>query len=77
MLDEINKLISSRKFDLVHFEMLHTGQYIKDIQNKDEIKMILDEQNIDSGIWCRLAKTERHLIKKALFYWQYRCLQKI
>lgn len=72
MLNEINKLLESKKFDIIHFEMLHTGQYIEGIQNKDGIAIILDEQNIDSGIWSRLAKTEKNLIKKVLFYWQYR-----
>lgn len=75
MLNEINKLLRSKKFDIVHFEMLHTGQYIKDIQNKGKTKIILDEQNIDSSVWFRLAKTESHLIRKVLFYWQYKCFK--
>lgn len=76
MSDEINRLLSSVKFDIIHFEMLHTGQYIEDIQNKGRTKIILDEQNIDSGIWSRLTRTEHQLIRKALFYWQYRCFIK-
>jgi len=86
MMKSLESLLKLRDFDIVHFEMLHTGQYLSDlsfpktatkaqrtrrISNVDQVT-VLDEQNIDSAIWHRLVKTEPNPLKKLIFYWQYR-----
>jgi sugar transferase (PEP-CTERM/EpsH1 system associated) len=72
MADELGNLLKSRSFDVLHFEMLHTGQYLLRIPNGYTAKKVLDQQNIDSCIWQRLASTERNPFKKLLYHWQYK-----
>ena len=72
MVDELRRLLNMHKFDVIHFEMLHTGQYLLTLPSSHLAKTILDQQNIDSLIWQRLFTTERNLLKKLAYYWQYR-----
>ena len=72
MAKELKTLLENRRFDVLHFEMLHTGQYLLQISKKQIAKGILDQQNIDSCIWQRLITTERNLFKKLLYHWQYK-----
>ncbi|HGJ64687.1 TPA: glycosyltransferase [bacterium] len=72
MLKEIKILLNERHFDVIHFEMLHTGQYLLSLSKSHHAKTILDQQNIDSLIWQRLLETEHNPIKKLAYYWQYR-----
>jgi glycosyltransferase involved in cell wall biosynthesis len=102
-------LLKSRRFDIVHFEMLHTGQYLlrqrvrsKELRAKggkrgnEEARKrggeyplprspapplphspqpcttVLGEQNIDSDVWYRLARTEPNPLRKLIFHSQYR-----
>ncbi len=76
MLDELNRLINERNFDVIHFEMLHTGQYLSSLHASHSVKTILDQQNIDSLIWQRLFRTESNPIKKLAYHWQYRSFTK-
>lgn len=71
---EIGSLIESRNFDVIHFEMLHTGQYIRELPRR--VVSLLDQQNVDSVIWRRLAETEQCLVKRAMFYWQYKSFRR-
>ena len=95
MVKLLENLLSSRRFNIIHFEMLHTGQYLLDLatrskrrgedfacygmvkqgqgaEGKKQIRTVLGEQNIDSNIWYRLAKEESNLLRKLIFYSQYR-----
>lgn len=72
MLQTLRKLLESREFHIIHFEMLHTGQFISKLKSdKKSYSTFLGQQNIDSHIWYRLAKTEKNILKKILFYSQY------
>lgn len=103
----LKTLLRSHRFDIIHFEMLHTGQFLPDLKMKrrpgfklfkdmgdsshiqdskqedgtSEIESsyrsrpyatVLGEQNIDSSVWHRIARTEPNPLKKLIFYSQYR-----
>ncbi len=74
MIKTLGGLLRTRRFDIAHFEMLHTGQFLCDlgVEGENACATILGEQNIDSHVWYRLAGTESNLLKKLFFYWQYR-----
>lgn len=67
---KLQKLIQKKNFDIVHFEMLHGGQYLDDLPNK--IPTLLSLQNIDSVIWRRLAEYSKSRIQKKLYRQQAR-----
>lgn len=70
----LKSLLTSREFSIIHFEMLHMGQYLSVLRanSKSSCATILGEQNIDSSIWRRLAREELIPLKKLIFYWQHR-----
>jgi sugar transferase (PEP-CTERM/EpsH1 system associated) len=83
----LENLLKSRRFHIIHFEMLHAGQYwvldtgysILDtrIQHPASsiqypVRTVLGEQNVDSSVWYRLARTEPNPLRKLIFYSQYR-----
>lgn len=79
MVKAMKNLLKLRRFDVIHFEMLHTGQYILDLrfpvadfQDRKSVGTVLGEQNIDSSIWYKLVREESNLLKKLIFYSQYR-----
>lgn len=74
MVEALERLLRSRRFDIVHFEMLHTGQFLLELRSEGEnsYTTVLGEQNIDSRIWRRLAREESNLLKKLIFRSQYR-----
>ncbi len=81
MLEALAELLVSRKFDIVHFEMLHVGQFLPDLGKKTQKSVIhnispyatvLGEQNIDSSVWHRLVKAEPNPLRKLIFFSQYR-----
>lgn len=74
MVEALERLLRSRRFDIVHFEMLHTGQFLLELRSEGEnsYTTVLGEQNIDSRIWRRLAREEPNLLKKLIFRSQYR-----
>jgi sugar transferase (PEP-CTERM/EpsH1 system associated) len=69
---KINELLDTNSYDILHLEMLHAGQYITEISDRHNTKIILDQQNIDSLIWQRLVKTEKNLFRKLMLNWQYK-----
>jgi sugar transferase (PEP-CTERM/EpsH1 system associated) len=69
---KINELLDTNSYDILHLEMLHAGQYITEISDRHNTKIILDQQNIDSLIWQRLVKTEKNLFRKLMLDWQYK-----
>lgn len=89
MLEVLENLLRTRRIDIIHFEMLHTGQFLPNLKTQiaekpEEISgletkpdfmryfTVLGEQNIDSNIWFRLARSEPNPLKKLIFYLQYR-----
>lgn len=77
MLKTLKNLLESKDFHVIHFEMLHTGQYISKLDiNKSNCSTFLGQQNIDSHIWNRLANTEKNPLKKMLFYSQYKAFKR-
>lgn len=77
MVAVLKNLLKSRSFDIIHFEMIHTGQYLmmeNDIYHS--AKTVLGEQNIDSNVWYRLSQTEANPLKKLTYYSQYRAFAK-
>jgi len=74
MVEALERLLRSHRFDIVHFEMLHTGQFLPELRSEGEnsYTTVLGEQNIDSRIWRRLAREEPNLLKKLIFRSQYR-----
>ena len=72
MAKELENLLKNRRFDVLHFEMLHTGQYLFQLSYDNTKKSMLDQQNIDSCIWQRLVTIEHNIFKKLLYHWQYR-----
>ena len=74
MVRTLENLLRTRRFDIAHFEMLHTGQFLfaLGVEGENACPTVLGEQNIDSNVWYRLAGTESNLLKKLFFYWQYR-----
>ena len=74
MAKTLRDLLRTGNFDVAHFEMLHTGQFLSDlgIEGENACITVLGEQNIDSDVWRRLAKAESSLSKKLAFYWQCR-----
>ncbi len=87
MVSALEGLLRTRRIDIIHFEMLHTGQFLPKAQIAEKPEQIsglkpnsssmryftvLGEQNIDSSIWFRLAKSEPNPLRKLIFYLQYR-----
>jgi len=74
MARSLEALLNTRRFNVVHFEMLHTGQCLSGLKAKrtDLPAMVLGEQNIDSDVWRRLVKAESNPLRKLVFYSQYR-----
>jgi len=71
----IKQLIQSQIFDIIHFEMLHTGQYLQALSNL-QIPTLLSLQNIDSAIWRRLAEQTSNPLRKMAFWMQYRSFRR-
>ncbi len=73
MVRALRHLLSSRRFHIIHFEMLHTGQFLSDLRAEgDDYATVLGEQNIDSNVWHRLTQAERNPLRKLVFYSQYK-----
>ena len=74
MVRALKRLLSSRRFDIVHFEMLHMGQFLSDLRSEsdDGYATVLGEQNVDSDVWRRLIQAEPNPLRKLFFYSQYR-----
>jgi len=71
----IKRIIQSRMFDVIHFEMLHTGQYLQAFPDL-RVPTLLSLQNIDSSIWRRLARQTGNPLQKFVFWMQYRSFRR-
>jgi len=67
----IKQLLNSQEFDVIHFEMLHTGQYLQRLETLN-IPTLLSLQNVDSSVWRRLFLRTNNPIKKLAFLFQSR-----
>lgn len=80
MVRALRHLLSSRRFHIIHFEMLHTGQFLsprtRGAEREDDYVTVLGEQNIDSDVWHRLTQAESNPLRKLIFYSQYRRFEK-
>ncbi len=69
MADKIRSLLNTEKFNLIHFDHLHMGQYL-DYTNG--LPSVLDEHNVESILLDRCAPREHNSIKRLLFKSQSR-----
>ena len=60
--------LDTSSYDLIHYEMLHTGQYHLDTNARS----LLSLQNVDSHIWRRLREQTSNLLRKRVFRTQER-----
>jgi glycosyltransferase involved in cell wall biosynthesis len=66
----LGKLLASRKFDVVHFDHLHTAQLLPLVRKlQPEARIVIDEHNVEARILLRMAATLRHP-RRALMMWQ-------
>jgi sugar transferase (PEP-CTERM/EpsH1 system associated) len=77
MAKKLENLLEKGNYQVIHFEMLHTGQFISYLEKRDVLPSksfatVLGEQNIDSNIWYRLAKEESSPLRKLIFHSQYK-----
>ncbi len=75
MTTAIKQLLASQTFDVVHFEMLHTGQYLHTLSNLC-VPTLLSLQNIDSSIWRRLAQQTDNPLQKLAYGTQARAFRR-
>lgn len=61
-----HSLLKTSRFDLIHYEMLHTGQYHLETNTKS----LLSLQNVDSHIWRRLREQTSNPLRKCVFWTQ-------
>ena len=59
-------LVETDSFDLIHYEMFHTGLY----HLKTNAKSLLSLQNVDSHIWRRLREQTSNPLRKCVFWTQ-------
>ncbi len=67
-----HSLLGTNQFDLIHYEMLHTGQY----HLKTDSKSLLSLQNVDSNIWLRLRQQTSNPLRQCAFRTQERAFRR-
>ena len=65
-------LLERNSFDLIHYEMFHTGQYHLDT----DARSLLSLQNVDSHIWRRLREQASSPLRKCFFRSQERAFRR-
>ena len=58
-----HSLLDTGSYDLIHYEMFHTGQYYLETNARS----LLSLQNVDSHIWRRLREQTPNPLRRALF----------
>ncbi len=54
----LGQLLASRRFDLVHFDHLHTAQLLPLVRRlQPEARVVIDEHNVEARILIRMAST--------------------
>ena len=67
-----HSLLGTNQFDIIHYEMLHTGQY----HLETNAKSLLSLQNVDSHIWRRLREQTSSPLRKCVFWTQERMFRR-
>ena len=67
-----HSLMETASFDLIHYEMFHTGQY----RLQTNARSLLSLQNVDSHIWRRLRVQTSNPLRKCLFWTQERAFRR-
>ena len=67
-----HSLLETGSFDLIHYEMFHTGQYCLGANAKS----LLSLQNVDSHIWRRLREQTSNPLRKCVFWTQERAFRR-
>lgn len=62
--DELIKLLSSEKFDIIQIEGLYMGLYIETIKKYSSAKIALRAHNIEHEIWKRTYLLEKNILKR-------------
>ena len=65
-------LLERSSFDLIHYEMFHTGQY----HLATDARSLLSLQNVDSHIWRRLREQASSTLRKCFFRSQERAFRR-
>lgn len=87
MSQRISEYVKSAQFDVIHFEMIHMGQYLKRAKgvlwsyaheaHEHKTKMVLSEQNIDSDVWKRMYKNVDDPIRKFILWVQHKLFERL
>ncbi len=67
----INSLVNEERIDAVHFDHIHMGQYVDMCECG---YTVIDEHNVEALIMKRLYRTERNIIKRAVYKREYKRL---
>ena len=67
-----HSLVETGGFDLIHYEMFHTGQY----RLETDAGSLLSLQNVDSHIWRRLREQESSPLRQCLYRTQERAFRR-
>jgi glycosyltransferase involved in cell wall biosynthesis len=64
---KIKEVLGAGDIDIVHFDMLHLGQYMSGV----DVPKMLTEHNVESLRVYRLLKNSRNVLFKGFMYFQY------
>lgn len=67
-----HSLLDLNRFDLIHYEMFHTGQY----RLETNVKSLLSLQNVDSNIWRRLREQTSNPLRQCVYWTQERAFRR-
>ncbi len=72
----LRQLLASRRFDLVHFDHLHTAQLLPLVRRlQPEARIVIDEHNVEARILIRMASTLGHPRRDVMLWQARRVLQ--
>ncbi len=69
---KFKELLSTETYELVHYEMFHTGQFY----TETDLPSVLSLQNVDSAIWERLQDETTNLFYKFAYWTQKLAFQR-
>ena len=61
---KLRSVLSGEKFDVVQFESLFAGPYLKTVRENSKAKCVLRAHNIEHLIWQRMAAADKNFLKK-------------
>lgn len=67
-----HSLLDTSSYDLIHYEMFHTGQY----SLETNARSLLSLQNVDSHIWRRLREQTSNALRRCFFRTQERAFRR-